>query len=218
MYIVFTGFSPEEQKIIKSWSENRPSEMGEGFSVGSSIQVGRLVEIEKSFLEQEETTLKKLIKRARVDRGEYEDYLPYLNETRFFFNKKLDCVFSTTIKDTEQELLVSIIKIPYAIYFKMVDKGLSRAYLGIEEEGMEVPENEIELVEVGFLSRYLVCNYVSKTSVFLIEGTDFPEFQKIIRFIKNLGDRFGWHWWVKQEGSEDEEDDSDEFFKGKYLI
>lgn len=209
---MFTGFSPEEQNIIESWSKNRPSEFGEGFSVGNSIQVGRLVEIEPSYLAEEDITVKELIIKAREYRGDFEDYIASITETRFFYNEKLDCIFSVGINETDLGLAVSITRILFPVFFKMVDKGKLRAYLGLEEEGEEVPENEIELVEVGFLSRYLVCNYINDNSVFLIEGSDFKEFQKILRFIRFLGDKIGWTWYEDKGYSEDKENDSSDYF------
>lgn len=201
MYILFTGFSPSEQKIIESWSKNIAPDLSEGFSVGNSLQIGRLVEIKKEFLKDNDISLKDLIDKTRELREDYEDYLSFLIETRFFYNEKIDCIFTTGITETEMGLAVKITRIPFPIFFKMADSQLLKAYIGYEEEGEIVPDNEIELVEVGFLSRYLICHFIDDNSVFLIEAKDIKEFQKISQFIVNLGNRIGWKWY-KRESNE----------------
>ncbi len=205
MYILFTGFTEQEQKVVESWSKNIAPELSEGFSVGDSLQIGRLVEINQKFLKDNDITLKELIDKARELRGDFEDYLPYLIETRFFYNKKLDCIFTVNITETELGLAVKMTKIPFPIFFKMADSQLLKAYIGYEEEGEVVPDSEIELVEIGFLSRYLVCHFIDETGVFLIEAKDIIEFKKISRFIVSLGDRIGWKW-NKRKDIEGEED------------
>lgn len=203
MYILFTGFSPNEQRIIESWSKNISPELSEGFSVGDSLQIGRLVEINQKYLDNNNITLNELIEKARELRDSFEDYLPYLTETRFFYNRKLDCIFTTGINETEFGLIVKITRIPFSIFFTMADSDLLKAYLGYEEEGEIVPDNEIELVEIGFLSRYLVCHFIDTNSVFLIEGKDITEFKKISKFIIELGNRIGWKWHKRKDIDEE---------------
>lgn len=208
MYILFTGFSLKEQRVIQSWSKNRSKDFGEGFSVGNSVYLGRIVEVEKSFLNfMGNKTLKEMIVEVRKLRYPDTNYLNQIKEIRIFYNQKLNCIFSVKIKETENGLIIELVRIPFSIFFTMVDKKGLTAFLNVAEKGKIISDDEIELVEIGFLSRYLVCNEIDETTVFLFEGKDYEEFRKTIHFVKILGDKTSWQWRDNKIPDIDEEND-----------
>lgn len=209
MYVIYVGFSKKQKEVFDKWNEG----LTDSFTTKDSIAVGRLVSISKSWMDKNQLDLQKVIEKTRAFELDEEEYLPYLKETRYFYSKEINQIFSVEVEESNDKnkldgMVVTVFKIPFLVFFRMIDSQDLMGYLGTVEGKEDGVEEDYILMEKGFLNNYLTVRKISPYSGFLMEGRNFNEFREVVHFVVELGTKIGWKWRNKKK--DDEEEDGEE--------